>query len=204
MVSSSSRRLLTVLAAALLLIDMSTAFLSTATFRSAVPATRRPVSRHGVLVMKKRIENPMKGKTKVVLTQNIASVGAADSVVTVRSGFYLNYLLPRGMATLADDAAMQRVADNAAAATEAVEQAKGAAVEIKSKLEGIKTFSVSKKVGENDSIYGSVTPAEVVRAIEEASALSLGSPKITFDDVTTTGTYSLSVSVHPEVTAELE
>ncbi len=109
------------------------------------------------------------------------------------------------MAVLADDSALQSVADNAAAAAEAAQQAKAAAMDIKAKLEDLKTFSVAKKVGENGAIYGSVTAAEVVSALEGGSKLALGSPKVTYDQsISKTGTYDLRVSIHPDVDAELK
>jgi hypothetical protein len=46
-------------------------------------------------VMMKRIVSPMRGKSKVVLLKDLTNIGNANEIVTVKDGFYMNYLLPR-------------------------------------------------------------------------------------------------------------
>lgn len=185
------------LALALLgLATLSPAF-STATVRS----TRRMVSRG--IFMRKRAVDPMKGKSQVVLSKDIEGLGKANAVVTVKNGYYLNYLHPRQMASLATSEMLDKVSADAAAQAEAAAADAAAALGMKEKLEGIKTFTISKKAGEGGTLFGSVTVPEVVALLEEASGLSLGAPKVTMEDVGALGDYSFSVTLHPEATAEL-
>jgi len=164
----------------------------------------RTSSRGEGITMRKRPVSPMKGKSKVVLTKSVASLGAANDVVTVRDGFFMNYLLPRGMAARADAATLADVAAaveaNAKVAAEALEEAKV----VVGKLEGLSGVSIAKKTGEGGSIFGSVSASDVIAALETASGLKLGSPKVVFDEISAVGSFTASVAVHPTLSAEVK
>jgi len=85
----------------------ATAFFGAKVQHVSTSSARAPM-REGVF-MRKRPVSVMKGKRKVVLTTDLKNLGASNDVVTVRDGYYLNYLLPRGFAGPADDEALAKV-----------------------------------------------------------------------------------------------
>lgn len=178
---------------ALLSLLLAMAGPAAAFFGPMVP-TGKPVS-----LMAKRPRSLMRGKSKVVLTKDLQSIGAANEVVTVKDGFYLNYLLPRGLAEKATNDALEKVSEKIVADEAAASEMLSSANDLKAKLEAMTGVSIAKKVGENGAIFGSVTPAEVV------AVLGLeGSPKVTFDAVTAVGEVEVAVALHPKVTATVK
>ena len=160
--------------------------------------------RGGNPLFRKRPVDIMKGKSKVVLTQDVASIkGKVNEVVTVRNGFLLNYLLPRGLAEKASDETLAKVAASIAEAKAAAAASLAEMTSLSAKLAGVSGVSIAKKVGENGAIFGSVSASELISAIESASGLTLGSPKVTFEAVSAVGSYSCSVQLHPQVSAEV-
>jgi len=143
----------------------------------------------------------MKGKTSVLLTKDIPRIGRANDVITVRDGYLTNYLIPRALAVPASDEALEKVKEIRAKMAADDAEALAAAEGIKSTLDGLTGVSIAKKVGDNGSIFGSVTASEVVAALEAASGLTLGSPKVTFADISAVGSYDVKVAVHPQVIA---
>lgn len=164
----------------------------------------RTSSRGEGITMRKRPVSPMKGKCKVVLAKSVASLGAANEVVTVRDGYFMNYLLPRGIASIADAATLADVAAameaKAKAAAESLQEAKTLA----EKLESLSSVSIAKKTGEGGSIFGSVSASDVIAALEAASGLKLGAPKVAFDEISALGSFTASVAVHPKVSASVK
>ena len=154
--------------------------------------------------MVKRKPSPMMGKSKVVLAKDLASIGGkAGDLVTVRTGFYLNFLYPRGLAEKATDEALQKLAEATAAEEAAEEAARDAASTIRDKLEALDGVVILKKVGERGAIFGSVSASDLVSALESASSLKLGSPKVTFETISSVGRYTAQVALHSTVTAEV-
>lgn len=147
----------------------------------------------------------MKGKTSVVLTKDIENIGKKDEVVVVRDGFLLNYLIPNKAAEVADSAALERVAASAVEKLEEQKSARIAAEELKTKLEGAGTVTISKKVGEEGKLFGSVSASDVLEALGALSGETLGALKVMGDyDADVTGTYDAQIKLHPDVTASIQ
>src|ERR1700679_3968556 len=104
---------------------------------------------------------------EIILKKDVEKLGYADDMVSVKPGFALNYLIPQGMAVIANGT-------NRAILAEAVKQkdkkeAKLVARinEIKVRLESAK-LTIGAKVGTTDKIFGSVTAYHVAEAIKKA------------------------------------
>ena len=97
---------------------------------------------------------------EVILKQDIKGLGFKDDKVKVRSGYGRNFLLPKGMATLATESAKKihtEVLKQRAFKEDKMRKEAGANAE---KLAGI-TLSVGAKAGENGKIFGSVTTIQI-------------------------------------------
>jgi large subunit ribosomal protein L9 len=186
---------------ALLLAPMASAFFG-GRVQHMSTASGRAVK--GAMFMRKRAVSPMRGKSEVVLTKDVADVGMANEVVVVKDGFFLNYLLPNGAAERASAAALERVAAGAAELAETQAADLAAAEGLKGKLEAVGTVSLAKKVGEEGKLFGSVSASDIVEALAAASGESLGSPKVSMEDISATGTYDVKVTLHAKVAAEVK
>ena len=102
---------------------------------------------------------------EIILKQDIKNLGFTDDVVKVKNGYGLNFLIPNGMAVIANTV-------NRKIHTEVVKQRahklgklKGDAEKLASSLEGV-TLNITAKVGEKGRLFGSVTSQNLVEGYD--------------------------------------
>lgn len=139
---------------------------------------------------------------KVVLLSDVRNTGRRGDVVNVKPGYARNFLLPNGLALPATPGNIkvfeqQRKKIDLAHAKEREEAAKIAAV-----LAGTR-LKIRKRVGETQTLYGSVTAHEIAELLE-AKGIEIDRRKIDLHGgIKTLGDHTVRVDLHPEVVAEL-
>jgi large subunit ribosomal protein L9 len=142
-------------------------------------------------------------KTRVILEKDVPNLGMAGDVLEVAPGYARNYLLPRRFAVPATTRHLdrwnaqkeKRVRDNQEKLAAAQEQAR--------KIEEL-VCAVSARAGEDGKLFGSVTTADVARALAE-KGFSIDRRWIELREaVRTTGEFQASVRLHPQVRASLK
>lgn len=140
---------------------------------------------------------------RLILNQNVDSLGAIGEIVKVKAGYARNYLLPRGLASVANEGNEKalkhqlKVLDKKKA--EILAEAKKAAAAIEKT-----SVTVTKQVGEDERIFGSVTTAELEELLL-AEGLKVNRKDIKLDEeVRKVGVYGATVRVHPEVDAKFK
>ena len=138
---------------------------------------------------------------KLILTQEVAGLGAAGDVVEVKDGYGRNYLVPRGEA-IRWTRGGQKTIDSikAARAARSVRDLDHAA-ELKAKLEG-NPVALKVRAGAGGRLFGAVTATDIAEAIAAAAGepvdrrtIVLGNP------IKALGTHEVSVKLHDEVSA---
>ena len=138
---------------------------------------------------------------KLILTREVAKLGVAGDVVTVKDGYARNFLLPRGAAiawTLGGEKQIEGIR-RARAAREIrdIDHAK----EIKAALEAAKV-TVAVKTGTAGRLFGSVTDKDIAAAIKSVTKLDIDRHNIkTSGHIKKTGNYSVKVSLGHNVVA---
>ena len=138
---------------------------------------------------------------KLILTREVAGLGSAGDVVTVKDGFARNFLLPRGNAiawSLGGEKQIQSIR-RARSAREIrdIDHAK----EIKAKLES-SAITVKVKVGAKGVLFGSVTDKDVAAAIKSAVAIDIDRHSIkTKGHIKKIGNHEVKVSLGHNVAA---
>lgn len=138
---------------------------------------------------------------KLILTREVAKLGSAGDVVTVKDGYARNFLLPRGAAiawTLGGEKQIEGIR-RARAAREIrdIDHAK----EIKAALESAKV-TVAVKTGVAGRLFGSVTDKDITAAIKSATKIDIDRHNIkTSGHIKKTGNYSIKVSLGHNVVA---
>ena len=102
---------------------------------------------------------------EVILRQDVASLGKAGELVKVKPGYARNYLLPHGLAYEATAGNKQRIAaeSKARAARSAADRQEAEAQA--ARLSGV-ALTLSRKAGEGDRLFGSITSQDVADALE--------------------------------------
>ncbi len=140
---------------------------------------------------------------KVILKQDIDTLGDAGDVVSIKDGYGRNYLLPRGMAAMATKGNLKRI-------DEEKRQIQAQQLRIQRSAEGeatkyngvVLTFAVN--VGEEDRMFGSVTSQNIADALE-AKGLPVDKRKIRLEDpIKQLGVFAVDIKLHPKVTAQVQ
>jgi len=141
--------------------------------------------------------------TKLILTHEVTNLGEPGDIVEVKDGYARNYLLPRNFAIRWSRGAAKQVESIRAARESRVVHDLEDAQAIAAKLEA-EPINVPVRAGESGRLFGAVTVATVADAIEAAIGsgvdkrrLDLGQP------IKTLGAHSVTVRVHPEVSASV-
>ena len=139
---------------------------------------------------------------KVVLKQDVKSIGKKDEIREVSDGYARNYLFPKGLAAPADAAAMNEVKTKAAAkehhAAEELAAAKALAEKIKDQ-----TVTIQAKAGAGGRLFGSVTAKDIAQALNQKMSVSIDKRKITLGvkEIKSFGSYTVEVKLHNGVSA---
>jgi large subunit ribosomal protein L9 len=140
---------------------------------------------------------------EVILKQDIKNLGFTDDVVKVRPGFGRNYLIPRGMAVLANETNRKIHNEIIKQRAHKVAKVRGDAEKLSSALEGV-TLSISAKVGENGKLFGSVTSQQLMDKLK-SMGYSIDKRQIVMpeDHIKKIGNYTAEVIVHRDIRAKL-
>jgi large subunit ribosomal protein L9 len=140
---------------------------------------------------------------KIILTHEVPNLGSAGDVVEVKPGYGRNYLLPQGLAIAwtkggqKEVDAIQRA--RAARQIHDLDKARAVADELK------KTDAhIVARTGDGDRLFGSITAADVVKAVDEAGGPKIDRRRVELAPIKSIGTYDVAVKLHPEVTAKFK
>tara|TARA_Y100001968_G_C19429872_1_gene756392 strand:- start:207 stop:665 length:459 start_codon:yes stop_codon:yes gene_type:complete len=145
----------------------------------------------------------MAKRVKVVLNEDILSLGKDGDLVEVTPGYARNFLLPFGKALPVTPAVLKQVAHRKAKQAEKEASKKKEAIDFQTALITIGRFTVKKQIGEDGVLFGSVTNGDVAEVIEEATKKSIERRDITVPDIHRVGKYKVQVKLHSEITAEI-
>ncbi|MDO9581744.1 MAG: 50S ribosomal protein L9 [Desulfomicrobium sp.] len=139
---------------------------------------------------------------KVILRADVDNLGRLGDIVAVRPGYGRNYLLPQGLASMANPSNL-KVFEQERRKLQAMNDAiKAEAVALARKIEAAKVV-IEVRVGDGDKLYGSVTSPQIAAILEE-QGVELDRRKIQLDDgIRSLGEYIIDVKLHPEVVAKL-
>ncbi|TDJ06873.1 MAG: 50S ribosomal protein L9 [Deltaproteobacteria bacterium] len=140
---------------------------------------------------------------KVILTKKVPTLGNIGEVANVSQGYGRNYLIPNGMAVLADNAHKKEFENHKRRLTKKIEEEKTAAMDIKKKIDGL-VIELEKKVGANGKLFGTVTTSELSKLLGDKEIevekrwITLSTP------IKSTGSFTADVKLFTDVIAQFE
>ncbi len=145
-----------------------------------------------------------KSNLQVMLTKNVTKLGKLGDLVSVAPGYAQNFLIPQGMAIRATAGVVKEVERRKEVERLRLLAIRQEAESRKVALSTIGGFIIKKKVGEGNSIFGTVTDREVAQLITAKSMLEIDHRDITIPEINQTGNYDVSIKLHAEVTATIK
>ncbi len=139
----------------------------------------------------------------IILLQDVEHVGYKHELVTVKDGYGRNYLIPQGLALIANGANKARLKELQRREESMEAKRLGEYQEMAAKLDG-QVLRIGAKAGTSGKIFGSVTNIQVVNALKEQFDLDIERRKVQLpDNVKELGTYKMVVALHKEVQPEV-
>ena len=140
---------------------------------------------------------------EVILREHVDHLGRRGDIVKVAEGYARNYLLPRNLA-LAVNEGNKRQIDRERKNAEARElEEKSQAEAFAARLAEVE-IAIPRRVGENDTLYGSVTTVDIATALA-AKGFEIDRRKITLaEPLKALGQVTVPVKIHREVTAQVK
>ncbi|MCH5227885.1 MAG: 50S ribosomal protein L9 [Muribaculaceae bacterium] len=140
---------------------------------------------------------------KIILKENIPSLGYKDDVVEVKDGYGRNYLIPQGLAIIASEAALKRRAEDQKQRAHKLEKIKADAEAAAAALEGVK-LTIGAKTSSKGTIFGSVNAIQIAEALEKLGHLVDRKIIEIKDPVKEVGVYKAIIRFHKDVVKDIE
>lgn len=141
---------------------------------------------------------------KVILLEDVKSLGKKGEIVTVSDGYARNYVLPKKLGVEADSAHMNDLKLQKAHEDKVAREQLAAAQELAKTLE-TKEVIVKMKSGEGGKTFGSISSKEIAAAAKSQCGLELDKKKLQLPEaIKSLGAYEVVVKLHPKVTGKLK
>ena len=138
---------------------------------------------------------------EIILKEDVIGLGYKNDIVSVKSGYGRNYLIPTGKAVIASESAKKMLAENLRQQAVKLAKIKADAQAVADKLASV-SLTISTKVSATGVIYGSVNSLHIAEELQKLG-FDIDRKKIVVKDVKTVGEYVATVKLHKEVVAEV-
>lgn len=139
---------------------------------------------------------------KVILKQDVKSLGKKGELVNASDGYARNFLFPKGLAVEANASAMNDFNNKESAKKFHKAEEIKAAEETAKKLSGV-TLKFKAKAGANGKLFGSVTTKDVAAKIKSDLSVDIDKRKIVMQDIKAFGTVEAEIKVYQGISAKL-
>jgi large subunit ribosomal protein L9 len=140
---------------------------------------------------------------KIVLRDDVANLGQKGDVVVVADGYARNYLVPRGLAMKAENGAVRQAEAMRRNRSARELRDREAAEALAARLTG-RTLSVPARAGEGGKLFGSITAADIVAAVQDQFGVEIDRRRLALDEpLKELGTVELPIRLHTDVVATL-
>ena len=141
---------------------------------------------------------------KVILKEDVKSLGKKGEIVNVSDGYARNFILKTGKGIEANAKNLNDLKLKKANDDKVAQEHYEAAVELGKKIEAGK-IEVSIKTGEGGKAFGSVSSKEIATEVKAQMELEVDKKKVQLKDaIKALGTYEVPIKLHPKVTAKLK
>ena len=140
---------------------------------------------------------------KVILKQNVPSLGRAGDLVKVNDGYARNLLIPKGLALEADDKNIKVFELAKKNILQKAQKEKAGAQDLASRLSQV-TLTIPRKVGDQHKIFGSVTSKDIESALRE-KGFDIDRKMIVHDEqIKSLGEFKVRIKLHSGIETEIK
>ncbi|OQB24959.1 MAG: 50S ribosomal protein L9 [Firmicutes bacterium ADurb.Bin182] len=141
---------------------------------------------------------------KILLLKDVKGTGKAGQVCSVSDGYARNFLIPKGLAVVADAQAVNTARIQAESDSHRKKMQRAKAMELADGMSGL-TVKVKAKAGENGKLFGSVTAKEIADALKEQFDIEVDRKKIIIDEpIKTLGIVEVTAHMYEQTAAKFK
>lgn len=139
---------------------------------------------------------------KVILKEDVKSIGGMGQIVDVSNGFARNYLVPRGLAVEANLKNIRSLEHEKKVIQEKARKVKNSVQDLANRLANMNVV-IKTKAGEEGKLFGSVTTMDIAEQLKN-QGIEIDKKKISLDEpIKRLGTYAVNLRLHSEITAQV-
>ncbi|MFW6169181.1 MAG: 50S ribosomal protein L9 [Planctomycetota bacterium] len=151
----------------------------------------------------KRLPKGPNGGIELLLVQSVDHLGKQGDVVEVRPGYANNYLIPQGLATLANPHHKRMVEKHRARLLE-IEQKRLSSLKALAGQIGRQSVTIEANANDEGHLYGSVGAADIVNALKQVG-INITADQVRLEGLLKElGLYTVKVQLHQDITADLK
>ena len=139
---------------------------------------------------------------KIILKEDIPSLGYKDDVVEVKSGYGRNYLIPTGKAVIANESALKVLAENQEQRAHKLAKIKADAEALAESMKDV-TLTIGAKTSSTGTIFGSVNNIQIAEALEKLGFNVDRKLIVIKETIKEVGSYKALLKLHKEVSLEI-
>ena len=139
---------------------------------------------------------------EIILTENVENLGKVGDVKKVKNGYARNFLIPRSLAIAATESNVKRIEKEKAKKLALYEEQKKQAQKKAEDLAKV-SITVAVEVNDQEKLYGAVTEAEILKALETEGQKIDKKSLVIEKDIEELGIFEIGVKLHPEVIAKI-
>lgn len=141
---------------------------------------------------------------EIILKKDVANLGYTNDIVTVKSGYARNYLIPKKFAISANEANRKVLAENLKQKSFKEEKIRNEASDRAKLLNGL-ALKIGAKVAASGKIFGSVNDIQLAEAIKTQHNFDVDRKTITIsgEAIKEIGTYKAEISIYKDIKAEI-
>lgn len=139
---------------------------------------------------------------KIILKQDVKNLGYKDDVLEVKNGYANNFLIPQGMAIVANSGNIKMLEENLRQAKFKQDRIKQEAQQLATRMTDVQV-KIGAKVGSNGKIFGAITPLQISQALKN-QGYEIDRRRIVLDaEPKELGQFTATVNLHREVSVKV-
>lgn len=139
---------------------------------------------------------------EIILKQYMPNLGNKDEIVSVKTGYATNYLIPQGFATKATESAKKQLEEKLRQQAHKEDKFRQEAEQIVENLNGV-TLTIGAKASSTGKIFGSVTNIHISEALNK-KGFEIDKKKIFIEPVKVIGSYKAKISLFKDIHTEID
>ena len=139
---------------------------------------------------------------KIILIENVDSLGQIGDIINVAEGYGRNYLIPKKLAVVANTRNMKSLEHDKRVVEGKTRKEREKAASLAGEIEG-REVVIGAKVGEEGKLFGSVTSSDIAKGLEEIGIVVTKKQIVLDHSIKTEGEHPVTIKTSPGVTAAI-